>query len=629
MNAESNAATKLSALGKYSLIASLGQGGMAKVYLALMAGPGGFNKLLVVKALREDVLQGSDDFVQMFLDEARLAARLNHPNIVQTYEVGESDGRYFIAMEYLEGQALRTVQRRLTSGLPIDEELRVIAQTARGLDYAHDLKGFSGEPLGVVHRDVSPQNVFLTYDGQVKLLDFGIAKTQGAEHLTKVGVIKGKIDYIAPEQVRADRIDRRADIFPLGVMMWEAVAGTRFAGGNKVSDVTKIHARVTGSERKLEEVAPDTHEELRRIINKAIALEPDHRYDTAAQLADDIERYLEQHGKKPTAKSLSELVAPLFENERAKMRMLIDQQIQLAQRRGTMRLGDTTGSLPQFGRTTGTHSGIKPTSGVPVDLTESGYLDLSNEEALPTVDTGSSSYSKPGPTAQADSPAAPAPRRGVPRLAVFGIVAASVAVALFLALGGQPETQARSASSAEPSSASAPASAAQPSAPAAPAPATPSTSPTPASEQAAQAKPTTDAPARETVRIHIDVSPANAVVTLDGSLLPKLPFTADLVKDGTMHHIQASLGGHETQKIMLPFDAPREMHIVLEPKSSRGRKRASTSVATAVAPPEPSAAPVAAPEPKKPSGDLAPGSDLNVSKPRVRTGIDVQDPYAN
>jgi serine/threonine-protein kinase len=623
VNAESNVATKLSALGKYSLIASLGQGGMAKVYLALMAGPGGFNKLLVVKALREDVHQGSDDFVQMFLDEARLAARLNHPNIVQTYEVGESDGRYFIAMEYLEGQALRTVQRRLATGIPIDEELRIVAQTARGLDYAHDLKGFSGEPLGVVHRDVSPQNVFLTYDGQVKLLDFGIAKTQGAEHLTKVGVIKGKIDYIAPEQVRGDRIDRRADIFPLGVMLWEAVTGARFAGGNKVADVTKIHARVTGSERKLEEVVPDLHEELRRIINKAIALEPDHRYATAAQLADDLEHYLEAEGKKPTAKSLSDLVTPLFESERAKMRVLIDQQIQVAQRRG-MRLGDTTGSLPQFGRTTGTHSGIKATSGAQIDLTESGYLDLSGEENLPALEgSAPSSYSNPTAVSQVGSPGMPTARRGVPRLVVLGVLAASVALALFLALRADPETHSRSASATEPATTNStpPAPATEPAAATPTAPAEPATQPAPVADVAA--------PARETVRIHIDVSPATALVTLDGSRLPKVPFTAELVKDGTMHHIHASLAGYETQKIMLPFDAPRDMHIVLEAKSTRGRKRASVAVAAPPTATEPSAPPVAPPEPKKASGDYAPGTDLNVAKPRVRTGIDVNDPYAN
>src|SRR3954451_1865397 len=155
-----------SSFGKYRLIASLGQGGMANVYLAVVLGPAGFNKLLVVKALREDVLGNSEEFVHMFLDEARLSARLNHPNIVQTYEIGESDGRFFIAMEYLEGQPLRVAQRKLGPiGLPLEEELRIVAETARGLHYAHELKGLNGESLEVVHRDVSPQNVFLTYEG--------------------------------------------------------------------------------------------------------------------------------------------------------------------------------------------------------------------------------------------------------------------------------------------------------------------------------------------------------------------------------------------------------------------------------------------------------------------------------
>jgi hypothetical protein len=195
-------------------------------------------------------------------------------------------------------------------------------------------------------------------------------------------------------------------------------------------------------------------------------------------------------------------------------------------------------------------------------------------------------------------------------MVVFGIIAVSVAAGLFLALRSEPESHA---------------------APTSPAPAAvAATTTAPAPEPTAPAAPAADvvAPARETVRIHIEVSPANALVTLDGSLLPKLPFTADLVKDGTMHHIQASLAGYETQKIMLPFDAPREMRIVLDEKSARPRKRPSSSVAAAPTPPEP-AAPVAAPEPKKPTGDMAPGADLNSSKPRVRTGIDVNDPYAN
>ena len=219
---------------------------MAKVYLGLMAGPAGFNKLLVIKVLnRDDANAGSEDNVQLFWDEARLAARVIHPNIVHTYEVGEVDGRYFLAMEYLDGQSYRTLQGRMVrSPLGPCEELRIISETARGLHYSHDLKDFKGEPLGVVHRDVSPQNVFITYDGQVKLLDFGIAKTYDAGHKTQVGVIKGKLDYIAPEQLSGDDVDHRADIFALGIMLWEAVTGQRFAGGRKIAEVSKIRVMV-------------------------------------------------------------------------------------------------------------------------------------------------------------------------------------------------------------------------------------------------------------------------------------------------------------------------------------------------------------------------------------------------
>src|SRR5262245_34862056 len=204
---------------------------MASVYLARLAGPLGFNKLFVIKTLRDELAEGHEDYVTMFLDEARLSARLHHPNIVQTYDVGEDNGRYFMAMEYLEGQSLRAVEKRLAPGFPLSQQLRVLSELGKGLHHAHELCDYDGRPLSVVHRDVSPHNVVLTYDGQVKLLDFGIAKAHSAMHLTKVGVIKGKAEYIAPEQVRGEAIDRRADVFSLGAMMYEAISGTRFAGG--------------------------------------------------------------------------------------------------------------------------------------------------------------------------------------------------------------------------------------------------------------------------------------------------------------------------------------------------------------------------------------------------------------
>jgi serine/threonine-protein kinase len=312
---------------------------MAHVYLARMSGPSGFSKLFVMKVLREELHDSGDECVTMFLDEARLAARLNHPNIVQTYDVGDANGHYFIAMEYLEGQALRFVERRLgRHGFPEPQHLRVLAETARALHYAHELRDYDGRELRVVHRDVSPQNVFVTYDGRVKLLDFGIAKADNAEHLTKVGVIKGKVDYIAPEQIRGDQVDRRADVFSLGVMLYEAITRVRFAGGSRVSEITKMHDRVTGKEPRLREVREDVPEELERICERALALHPDERTQTAQEFAEDLERYLVSHGLRPEPEQLARAMEPAFREERAQIARVVEEQMMLR--------GEVTSSLP-------------------------------------------------------------------------------------------------------------------------------------------------------------------------------------------------------------------------------------------------------------------------------------------
>jgi serine/threonine protein kinase len=312
---------------------------MAHIYLARMSGPSGFSKLFVMKVLREELHDSGDECVTMFLDEARLAARLNHPNIVQTYDVGEANGHYFIAMEYLEGQALRFVERRLGHhGFPEAQHLRVLAQTARALHYAHELCDYDGRELRVVHRDVSPQNVFVTYDGRVKLLDFGIAKADNAEHLTKVGVIKGKVDYIAPEQIRGEHVDRRADIFSLGVMLFEAITRVRFAGGSKVSEITKMHDRVTGKEPRVREVREDVPEELERICERALALHPDDRTQTAQEFAEDLERYLVESGLRPEPEQLARAMEPAFREERAQIARVVQEQMMLR--------GEVTSSLP-------------------------------------------------------------------------------------------------------------------------------------------------------------------------------------------------------------------------------------------------------------------------------------------
>jgi eukaryotic-like serine/threonine-protein kinase len=211
----------LETLGSYRLLAPLGQGGMAAVHLAVKRGPAGFNKLVVVKQILPKYAT-EPEMVSMFLDEARLAARLNHPNLVQTNEVGVAGGQHFLAMEYLDGQPLNRILQRLSAhdGLPLAVHLQVIAEILGGLHHAHELADYDGSSLGVVHGDVNPQNVFVTYDGLVKVIDFGVATARTALTKARPGIIKGKPSYMSPEQLTAERLDRRADIFAVGVMLW-------------------------------------------------------------------------------------------------------------------------------------------------------------------------------------------------------------------------------------------------------------------------------------------------------------------------------------------------------------------------------------------------------------------------
>jgi eukaryotic-like serine/threonine-protein kinase len=315
-------------VGDYRIVALLGEGGMAQVHLAVKHGPAGFKKLFVVKSMREDLVDPI--YVRSFMHEARLAAQLNHPNVVQTYEVGEDDGQMFISMEYVEGQSMRAVQRRIApKRLPLNVQVRIIAELARGLHHAHTLQSFDGTPLCIVHRDISPQNVMLTYDGQVKLLDFGIAKASGSDELTREGMIKGKIDYMAPEQLRGEGVDQRADIFALGVMLWEALTGLRFSGGAEVAEITKMHNRIMGREQKLRNVAPETPARLVDICEKAIAIDMNERYSTAEDFERALVEYLSETSKMTNPQQLAEIMEGLFATERKKLRALLEEQIRI------------------------------------------------------------------------------------------------------------------------------------------------------------------------------------------------------------------------------------------------------------------------------------------------------------
>jgi eukaryotic-like serine/threonine-protein kinase len=314
-------------VGKYRIVSELGRGGMANVYLALARSAGGVSKLVVLKALRQEIAEEAGS-LRMFLDEARLAAQLNHPNVVQTYEVGTEGDRHVIVMEHLEGQPLSRILR-LAQG--VDRQLSesmflyILIGMLEGLHYAHELKSYEGEPLRLVHRDVSPQNIFVTYDGQVKVLDFGIAKAATSSSQTTTGVIKGKIAYMAPEQMSGGIIDARADVFSVGCIMWAGVTGQKL--WKDLTDIQIVKKVLGGEIPNPRTVNPDCSDELARITMKALAIDPDQRYPTARALQLELEKYVEQSGLHIKRREVGEFISKLFGDIRAELSVHIESQL--------------------------------------------------------------------------------------------------------------------------------------------------------------------------------------------------------------------------------------------------------------------------------------------------------------
>ena len=284
--------TPTTAFGKYQLFASLGRGGMADVFLSVARGQMGFNKLAVIKRLRQ-ALAEEPAFRNMFLDEARLAARLNHPNIVHTYEVGEQNGVYFIAMEYLEGQSLNKVLKEaLRRKEMIEPEIcaRIVADALAGLHHAHTLADYDGRPLLIIHRDVSPHNIFVTYDGHTKLVDFGIAKAALSSTETEVGVLKGKVAYMSPEQAMGGRIDCRSDLFAMGIVLWELLARQRLMTGDNAANT--LHKLMNEPIPRVSQAAPGIDPTLDMIVGRALEKDPNRRFQSAAEMKDALEAWL-------------------------------------------------------------------------------------------------------------------------------------------------------------------------------------------------------------------------------------------------------------------------------------------------------------------------------------------------
>ena len=303
--------------GGYTLLEHIGIGGMAEVFLARHSGVAGFEKEIVIKRIRPHLTE-QQSFVNMFLGEAKLAAQLSHPNIVQIYDLGKIKDSYFIAMEYVAGQDISAIIPKCKSTgipLPIEYALKIVSSVCEALHFAHTKTDPYGSPLHIVHRDISPENIRVAWTGAVKILDFGIAKAATQLHETRAGEIKGKLSYMSPEQVLGKDIDHRSDIFSLGVVLYESLTGLKLFSGD--SDLTIMNNIVEGKIYPPSYFRDDVPEDVEAIIMKALEKDRKKRYQTAGDLQFDIDSFLASHEFTPSNIHLSNFLKQLFEHELA------------------------------------------------------------------------------------------------------------------------------------------------------------------------------------------------------------------------------------------------------------------------------------------------------------------------
>ena len=305
---------KTERFGKYLLIDKIGAGGMAELYRAKMTGDKGFEKLIAVKKILPHLV-GEQMLIESFIDEARLAAFLQHENIILTYDFGKMESDYFIAMEYLFGKNLKLlINTSNKKKIPLEYEniVQIISCICNGLDYAHSLKNFQGHPLNIIHRDISPPNIFITYSGEVKIIDFGIAKAASQNTTTRMGVIKGKIAYMSPEQAAGKDIDYRSDIFAVGALLYELVTGKPLYRGETLEVLNKA---AQADFKPPEKVVGNLPPSLSNIINRSLAKNPDDRYKSCGEMLADIDNFISRLSLRPATWVLARYMKELFDKE--------------------------------------------------------------------------------------------------------------------------------------------------------------------------------------------------------------------------------------------------------------------------------------------------------------------------
>jgi serine/threonine-protein kinase len=408
-------------LGRYQVIGRLATGGMAEVYLALSGELSGYRTLVVVKRILPH-LASNTDFIRMFLDEARIAALLDHPNVVRIVEVGHDGDEYFLVMELVQGKPLSAIVRKAAKEMqPLTPALAsyIVAQAANGLGYAHDLVDSEGRPLGVVHRDVSPQNILVSFEGAVKMIDFGIARALGRVSHTNPGGLKGKIEYMSPEQASSEDVDRRADVFALGVVLWEAVTGRHlFRRETELATMRAIVDEPIPSPSDVMPVAP----QLEAIIMRALAKRREDRFQTAQEMALALERYaFAAEGFSPL--QLATYLKGLFDVEFAQWKKTVSSALDIEAKPGSIIAAQSGTQFPVIQKPD------LPTRGPTVALRKNTGSSSQNRPGLPLADSGY--VREPTTDLRTDAPSR------IDRLWVYGGVTALalVVVAGVLVLG--------------------------------------------------------------------------------------------------------------------------------------------------------------------------------------------------
>lgn len=518
---------------------------MAEVFLAAVAGPAGFNKLLVVKLMKPELLE-EPEHKAMFLDEGKLAARLNHPNIVQTHEVQIEGDQYFMAMEYLDGQPLHRILRRAhktQTYLPLHWHLHFLCEVLAGLEYAHELCDYDGSPLKLVHRDVTPHNVFVTYAGQVKLCDFGIAKSMVSSVETRAGILRGKVAYMAPEQVLGAKLDHRADLFSVGVMLWEAITGTRLWDG--FAEIQIMQALCGGEIPKVRDRDPNVDPELEAVVTRALAARPESRFQSAHEFRRALEGFLFSHTARVDPRAVGDFIAKQFEKERSGLQAVIQEQLTGPHQAPAAMDSHPPPRVNQGDSNPSRSAKLQYAASQPSAVgTSGGNMQLGGSRTIPSVEVQAF---RPRRTVAA----------AVGVAAALGVFLAIAIVVLVVRMAREPKAQ---GADVEPIKVAG------------------------AGEPATAPPPSTASP--QVVQIRITVTPASAKLTIDGKEVADRPYVVSQAADPKDRAVRVEAAGHDTVERIVKFDQSRDIELSLK-KTGAGGPRGPVGPTPPAKPDEP------------------------------------------